>query len=271
MWVILKGVKEIDYDGITVLLSVMVRFKSNRIRFNGDYPAAKDVRTILEESGFFEYLNKGQFRDREDFVLPGTGTIHTHAKRQVDSEFGEKLIESASRKVWGQKRRCTGVQRVLLELMQNTNNHASLDSEGEKHWWLSVKHNRQERRVAFSFVDYGVGVFHSLQNKPFGSKFHGILDLLSKRVRYGNNADILQLIFQGVLHTTATGHHYRGKGLPGVYEAFQKNKISNFAMITNDAFYNSATNEYRILRNQFQGTFIFWELTEGNISLPNEN
>jgi hypothetical protein len=57
------------------------------------------------------------------------------------------------------------------------------------------------------------------------------------------------LIFEGELHRTATGKSYRGKGLPGVYEALQKNKISNLAMITNDTFYNSNGEQYRVLHN----------------------
>jgi len=270
VWVVLKDITEIDYDGITVLLSVVVRFKSNRIHFNGDLPSDPGVRRTLEESGFFDHLRE-DFRDRDSYALTSKSLIHTHAMRNVDSVLGQKIIESASETVWGQRRRCPGVQRAFIELMLNTNNHASLEREGEKHWWLSVKHIKEESRVKFSFVDYGVGVFHSLKNKRPGSKFFGILDRLQDRFRYGNNADVLKLIFQGELHRTATGKPFRGKGLPGVYEAFEKNKISNFVMITNNVFFNSSQNEYRILSNEFQGTFVYWELTKQNKSLPHEN
>lgn len=271
VWVVLQHVKDIDYDGITVLLSVMVRYKSKRIEFNGDFPLDKGVRQTLEDSKFFDHLLKSRFRDEDSYDLKGQSSIVTHAMKTVDSELGEKIIESASETVWGVKRRCPGVQRTFIELMQNTNNHASLEKEGDKHWWLSVKKIPNENRVAFSFVDYGVGVFHNLKNKRLDNKFYGVLERLYERFRYGNNADVLKLIFLGELHKTASGKPFRGKGLPGIYEALQGNKLSNFAMITNNVFFHSQGNEYRILNNEFQGTFVYWEITTSNDSLPYEN
>lgn len=271
VWVVLQHVKDIDYDGITVLLSVMVRFKSKRIEFNGDFPLDKAVRKTLEDSKFFDHLMKGHFRDEDVYDLKGRSSIVTHAMKTVDSELGEKIIESASETVWGERRRCPGVQRTFIELMQNTNNHASLEKEGDKHWWLSVKQIPEENKVAFSFVDYGVGVFHNLKNKRLDNKFYGVLERLYERFKYGNNAEVLKLIFLGELHKTASGKPFRGKGLPGVYEALQNNKLSNFAMITNNVFYQSQGNHYRTLQNEFQGTFVYWEITTLNSSLPYEN
>jgi hypothetical protein len=270
VFVVLKNVIEIDYDGITVLLSVMIRFKSKCIDFNGDFPDDKNVRKTLEDSRFFDHL-KGTFRDEETYTLTDRNSILTHAMKTVDSELGEKLIGSASQTVWGERRRCPGVQRTFIELMQNTNNHASLDKEGDKHWWLCVKHIKERKRVAFSFLDYGVGVFYNLKNKRQENKFFGILEKLYERWRYGNNSEVLKLIFLGELHRTASGKSFRGKGLPGVYESLQNNKISNFSMITNNVYYNSNGDEYRILKNEFEGTFIYWELTEYNESLNYEN
>lgn len=271
VWVVLKHVTEIDYDGITVLLSVMVRFKSMQIEFNGDLPLDTAVRKTLEDSKFFDHLLKGTFRDTDAYDLTGKSSILTHAMRTVDSELGEKIIESATQTVWGEKRRCPGVQRTFIELMQNTNNHASLEKEGDKHWWLSVKHIKEQNRVAFSFVDYGVGVFYNLRNKPQGNKFFRSLERLFERFHYGNDAEVLKLIFLGELHKTASGKPFRGKGLPGVYEALRRNKLSNLAMITNNVYFHSNGDEYRILKNEFQGTFIYWELTPQNTSLKYEN
>src|SRR5688500_7273730 len=41
VFVILSEVTEIDYDALVVLLSIMVRFKSQKIGFNGDFPLDK--------------------------------------------------------------------------------------------------------------------------------------------------------------------------------------------------------------------------------------
>jgi len=270
VWVILKHVKEIDYDGINVLLSAVVRFQARRIAFNGDLPSDLGVRKIIEESGFFEYIRDDSFKDEDHYELSAT-KIYTHAKKNVDSVLGQKIIESASKTVWGGARRCPGVQRVFLELMQNTNNHASFEGEGEKHWWLSVKHIKEEKRVIFSFVDYGVGVFRSLKNKKPNDKFFGAIEQLYNKAltsitRHGDSG-VLKLIFEGELHRTATGKTYRGKGLPGIFQAFQQNQISNLAMITNNVVFNSSKDTYEPLHNGFEGTFIYWELNERNSKL----
>lgn len=267
VYVELRKVKEIDDDAIIVLLSVMVRFKSQRIRFNGDHPRDKGARAIIRGSGFFDHLYKG-FSEEESYSLSGKSSIVTHAMRVVDAALGAKIIESASEVVWGEKKRCTGVQRTLIELMMNTNNHASLEVVGEKHWWLSVKHIKEQNRVAFSFVDYGVGIFTSLQNKTASSKFFGALQAIYQRLFGTNNAKALEMIFRGELHRTATGKTYRGKGLPGIYQAWEDKKISNLALITNNVFFDSRTDTYKILNTPFEGTFVYWELCLENTNLP---
>ncbi len=268
VFVVLREVTRIDYDGITVLLSAVVRFKAMQIRFNGDYPEDPLVRAILESSGFFEHLYKSKFVQRNSYKLTSGGTIYTHAKRTVDSLLGEKIIQHASKTAFGEVRRCPGVQRTFIELMQNTNNHASMTQEGEKHWWLSVKHITEERRVAFSFVDYGVGVFYNLRHKPQENIFYQIFERLSEIFAFRDDAEILKLILNGDLHKTASGKPFRGKGLPGIYEKLTKNAISNLAIVTNDVYFNSKTDEYRMLKNSFEGTFVYWELTSENTSLP---
>lgn len=179
VFVELQHVQSIGYDGVAVLLSAVVRFKATGIRLNGSTPHDPKVYDELAESKFFDYLYDKKFRDQDSYSLTSRDSIHTHAMRAVDSVLGEKLIEGASKTIWGESRRCPGAQRALIEQMQNTNNHASLDAEGEKHWWLSLHHDFERKRVEFSFVDYGVGVFHNLENKKEGSKFFRILDSLS--------------------------------------------------------------------------------------------
>jgi hypothetical protein len=263
-----RKVREIDYDGLIVLLSVLVRFKAKKIQFNGNFPSDKFVRSILDESHFFDHLLPGKFKDKDSYSLTSGSSIVTHGKRKVDSELGERVIAAVSETVWGERRRCTKVQRALIELMHNTNNHATGPRDEAKHWWLSVKHFEKQHRVAFSFVDFGVGVFSSLRNKAAGSLFYGAIDALKDRVKHGNDAEVLRLVMEGELHRTATGKKYRGKGLPGIYQAFKANHFGALAIITNDVYFNSTTNEFRTLENPFPGTFIYWEVDQSHESLP---
>jgi hypothetical protein len=147
--------------------------------------------------------------------------------------------------------------------------HAYIGGTGEKHWWLSVNPIKEEKRVCFSFVDYGVGVFTNLQSKNADSKFYMWAEKLSKLVSFKNNTDLLKLILKGVLHQTVTKKHYRGKGLPGIAEAMRRNQLSNLHIVTNDVYGNVSKDEYKTMNDSFSGTFVYWEVSENNASCKN--
>jgi hypothetical protein len=269
VYVDISHVQEIDLNAVTALLAVMVQFKSRGIKFNGNMPQNHSAKKLLIDSGFFEHLS-GKYLHTDSYDFYGS-SVYTHGKLCVDSEFSQSLIEKAATTVWGERFRCPGVQRTFIELMQNTNNHASLKRKGEKHWWISVQHLPQERRVLFSFVDFGIGVFESLANKPKESTFYNIIERLKRLFHVETNAQILKLVFEGELHKTVTGQYYRGKGLPGIYSVLKKNQLAKLSMITNDVYFCSERGEFRRLKHGFSGTFVSWELTELSEHLPYEN
>lgn len=265
VFVQLLHVSKIEYNAIVVLLSIMIRFKSQKIEFNGDLPYDENARNILQQSKFFPNLNK-YIQDSDRYKIGDLNNIHTHAWKNVDAKLGEKIIEKASLSIWPTARRCQGVQRILLELMQNTNNHATIGKTADRHWWLSVNHIPQEKRVCFSFIDFGVGIFKSLENKPIESKFWNWAEKMYQKYKYGNNAELLKLILDGELHKTVTGEYFRGKGLPGVKDALNRNQISALYIITNNVFGDVTNEKYRLLNQNFEGTFVYWELNEKNIN-----
>ena len=85
---------------------------------------------------------------------------------------------------------------------------------------------------------------------------------------FSNNAELLKLILQGELHKTVTGKYYRGKGLPGIYNAFRTGSISKLHMITNNVYADIENDKFINLSNSLLGTFIYWELNEQNHNLP---
>lgn len=257
----------ISYDAIVVLLSKLIQFKTSKIDFNGDFPRDVKSRWVLNNSGFFEYLY--QDIDSQD-AYTFDKKIYTHANKNVNSLLSSKIIEEASEKLWHEKRRCPGLQRVFIELMQNTNNHASYHKKGDKYWWASIVHNKQENKVCFSFIDYGVGILDSLKNKESG-KFARIITAINGVFQPNNNAEILKLLLEGKIHELIKEQAYnRGKGLPGIMKAWRTNKISNLIIITNDVYADIAKDEYRLISNHLSGTFVYWELNSKNNSIKDE-
>lgn len=265
VFVNLTDVQTLDYSAVTVLVSVMFSFKSRRIPFNGNFPKDKKLAQLLISSGFFRYLNK-PIGEKLEYTLGKENQIFTRANKEVNSELGFVVMVEASKTIWGQKRTCKGLQRTLLELMQNTNNHAGGVQKGAKHWWLSVNHDKQNKKVSFVFVDYGIGIFESLKKKPSGNKWFGWFEKIRNELRYGGNDEVLNLLLNGQMHMTVTGQHFRGKGLPGIKEVFDRNQISNLRIISNNVYANVQGNHYYRLSNEFSGTFVAWELNEHNVN-----
>jgi hypothetical protein len=70
----------------------------------------------------------------------------------------------------------------------------------------------------------------------------------------------IKLLMSGELHRTVTGEHFRGKGLPGIKEVFERQQISNLFVISNNVFANVTKDEYNKISSNFSGTFVFWEI-----------
>lgn len=268
LFIDMTEVERIAYGAIIVLLSKLVHFRARKIEVNGSFPRNKEAKRVLQESGFIDYLYQN-VQIQNEYVI--NKKICTHANKVAEPALTAQIIENVSKELWGTERRCLGVQRVFLELMQNTNNHAS-NIQGEKHWWTSFVHvkNDNEDKICFSFIDYGVGIFTSLANKKEG-KFLGIIDKIKGMFGDVDHAKMLDMLLHGDIHKianrTKTKEPFRGKGLPGIFGAMEKNDISNLQIISNDAYANVAKNKYVNLNNKLEGTYVYWELNTNNNNL----
>lgn len=266
VFVNMKNIDFMDYSAVTMLLSVVYSFKERNIKFNGNFPNKLEYKKMLIDSGFFDCL-KTKINNDLEYKIGKENQIFTRANKEVNSELGLPVMIETSETVFGEKRTLKGLQRVLLELMHNTNNHADLNKKGEKHWWLSVNHDRENKKVSFIFLDYGIGIFESLKNKPEEGKWEKLRNYISNLLNKEDNSNLLKLLLEGEIHMTVTGKHYRGKGLPGIREAMIRNDISNLSIVSNDVYSNVTNNIYTTLNNEFSGTFVSWEININNNNL----
>jgi len=67
---LLRPIKEIDYDAIVVLVSALVRFKAMQIRFAVDFPKEGECRRMLRQSGFVGIITRNQeFSDTDEYEI----------------------------------------------------------------------------------------------------------------------------------------------------------------------------------------------------------
>ena len=266
--VLLDNVKEITTDAIVVLLSNMVHYKAARIGFNGTRPNDQRIRAIFEASGFFKYLYGFAIPEQDTYSFKKMNNyIYTHGQKTVDASLADDLVKYASEIVWGEARRCPGIQRTLVELMHNTYDHAG-EEKGEKHWWLSVEHNTEAHEATFSFIDFGVGIFRSLENKKPGEPLYGAMDYIKQHFPLiKTQVDRLRLILEGKLVESQSNEYFRGKGLANTFTRFNKNQISDLAIISNYSSIRAANEDYHSIKNEFLGTFISFKMNSNTYSL----
>lgn len=270
IFVDLKNVKEITMDALVLLLSHVTQFKSHNIRFNGSRPDNTKIEQIIEASRFYELASRSripkQYIGDSEFSY-NRPSFYTHAKKNVDSELTASIIAEFTKEIWGEKKRCQGVQRIFIELMQNTNNHANKIS-GDEYWWLSAVHRKETNTICFSFIDYGMGIFNSLNSKKPGEKFFGWVQAISAKCNPFNHYEVLEQMLLGNFHRTVTNKYYRGKGLPGIYEQLGKGGISKLVIISNDAYADASSSQYYKLQTPLIGTFVYFEINKTCKNLP---
>ena len=119
--VLLDNVVTLTTDAILVLLSNMVQYKAARIGFNGTKPRDDFASFKLESSGFFKHLYGAAMREQDKYSFKKMNNyIYTHGQKTVEASLADDLVRYASEVVWGEPRRCPGIQTTLVELMHNT-------------------------------------------------------------------------------------------------------------------------------------------------------
>lgn len=207
------------------------------------------LRDKYHDSGIYGTTNI-RFADGE--VRPATGSIYRIRNNTVLGEVAKKLIKFSTTMIFGTPRKMKGVYSTMIECMNNTFNHATLDAAHKEEWWATVYCDMSRRTAFFNFLDNGVGILESI-NIKFRDNVYLKLGLLS-------NADLLRLVLEGKIGSR-TGLSYRGNGLPEIYKRFHWGQISRLIIIANNVYADLERDEYKLLPKPFRGTFFHWEIS----------
>jgi hypothetical protein len=240
----LSRVTTLTSDAIAVLVATLNSLRETYVR--GNLPDDPDAQRILVGSGFFNHLHSMQ-------PLPSTsqGQISRKRSQKVQPDLARDLIHFGTKSLSGAEQKCNAAYRVLIESMLNTHNHAAKYMGKRETWWATVYADAIKKRVCFTFVDTGVGIFKSVRL--------GKLRGLYRRLRVISDADILREILQGEVESS-TGLSYRGKGLPAIYQLSQLGKIKSLVIVANDVYANISKEEYKLIPVAFRGTLLYWEV-----------
>ncbi len=255
IYINMKYVEDITNGAIALLLSVINDFTSRGKRIIGSKPKNKIARKTLELSGFFDYMNS----ELEYYSENNPNTIVEQGMKVVEPKRSSEIVRDAMKTITGKEQRNTRIQRLFIELMSNSVNHGFPNNGSKKKWMIATSHFKAEKKVSFSFIDNGVGIINTL-NQKLGRQ---ILTF------FKGKEDLLESAFNGDIGSR-TKLEYRGKGLPTIKNTFTNNHISNLFVLTNGVIIDYSKSKSYELEVPYSGTFYHFELNNENIT-NNEN
>jgi hypothetical protein len=212
----------------------------------GNAPDDPNLQQLFLQSGFYQHVktqgNKPQSKDT---------LIHKVTKNKVEPQLAKEACLVGLRHTFQSEEIFDPLFDILIEIMQNTNNHAG-ETRGEYDWWLHIFNEPETNISKYTFLDLGVGIFESLPARSFKRKIGDLVGLT-------HNASLVEPLFNGEIKSR-TGRPERGNGIPQVYDSSKHKAFNRFVMITNDVYVNMKTLEIKKLRNNFSGTLFYWEL-----------
>lgn len=235
--------------------------------FRGNLPHDKSLKQMFRKAGFYSFVKPDRvLEDDYDNDICGK-LIHRVTREKVETDLAKAICDSAMQHTLPKSEvKRQYIYRILIECMANTHNHANFGIHDRIYnWWLLAYKEPVTNITKFCFLDLGVGIFGSLENKY---KF-GILPVyLQKLFSPGQNKKTLIQIFSGDKKTSTTDLRGRGEGLNYIHSlATDDSKIRNFLMISNDVVarigYNQ-TDSVETIKEKFNGTMYYWELVPPN-------
>src|ERR1035437_2804738 len=243
----ISEITRITTDAIAVQIA---KIKDQRFHLNsgiiGNAPRDEGLNKLFSQSGFYEYVKtKGPKPKNNNKLL-----IHEITNNKVEPDKAKEAYLLGLRHTFQNEEIFEPLYNILIEIMQNTNNHAG-STRGKYDWWLHVYNHPESFKTSYTFLDLGVGIFESLPVKSFKRDF---LELLG----FKSNLDLIPKLFAGEIKSR-TSRPERGKGIPQVYECSQHKYFEKFILISNDIYADLKTNENRLIKSQFKGTLFYWE------------
>jgi hypothetical protein len=247
-------ISEIDALTTDAIALQIARIKDANFHKNrgilGNAPNNAKLKELFLQSGFYNYVQTpGQKPQIKDTTL-----IHKITNNRVEPLIAKEACLSGLRHVFNSEEIFDPLYDIIIEIMQNTNNHAG-EERGMYDWWIHIYNDPISKTSKYTFLDLGVGIFESLPARTFKEK------TLAEKLGLSHNVDLIEPLFNGEIKSR-TGKPERGKGIPQVYESSKDDAFSKFLLITNDVWVDLKSLETKKLKNNFSGTLFYWELKQ---------
>jgi len=245
----ISSIKRLTSDAIALLIAKITLRSFNRgIKIIGNAPRNEQLLNLFIQSGFYHYVQSKapKLQTKPNLLL------HKRTNHKVEPTIAKQACLIGIRHTFGNSEIYEPLYDILIEAMQNTNNHAGLERKGLYDWWLFVFNDPESKISSYSFLDLGVGIFESL---PVKNWRRGILEATGLT----SNVNLVDRLISGEI-SSRTGKAERGKGIPQIYQCSTDKNIKEFIIVSNDVHANLKTKQYTKLSTTFGGTLLYWEI-----------
>lgn len=206
------------------------------------YPENTDIKNYLDKCGFAYKKDE----DLENFKII--------EKKKVDTDIINEIIDYLNRKrvkitLSSQK----ALYSILLELMDNTEQHAYSESNFKENWYFYM--DVEKEKIRFVFLDNGRGIVNTIRLQSI------LLSMNKEKINITKeftDSTILKMALAGNYQVSSTREKNRNKGLPNIYSRFIEKDIKNLKIISRKATHN--LNNDKDLTAELKGTLFYWEV-----------
>jgi len=250
-------IQSITIDSVIYLLSVFDSFNMIGLSFHiqGNAPNKKECKIILENSGFFEFVLSAYKNKKYD-----DNFLSIKNDNAVSSEIAKTVMQFIIKHLKKDRNNLKDLQRILIEMMNNTIEHAYSDSNKKaSKWYLIAIYDKNENNIKFSFLDMGVGIPYSI-NKKHSEKVALLIDKLNPFGKIVDDSKLIASALDGEFRTR-TMQKWRGNGLPTILKASRENYIEDLMIYSNKGVVKANKNDKicEDTKSTFKGTLYSWK------------
>lgn len=251
----ISAIKKLTPDAISLLVSKINDPKYiGKGNVSGGAPNDPNLRELFIKSGFYNFVGSSKLaKDGED---KENNILHKERDYKVRPSIAMNACIHGLKFIQRNKivEPFEPLYEILIEAMQNTNNHASPGAGKKIKWWMYVYNDVNLNVSKYCFLDLGVGIFESIVYKNYVKELASEMDFIPNSV-YVN--DLLTGKIQSRINED---NELRGKGIPQIVQNASLECFSRFYIISNDLKIDIKTKTHETLNYNFSGTFIYWEL-----------
>lgn len=243
----LTEVRRMTTDAIAVQIAKIKDERySRKVPIFGNAPKEESLSNLFLHSGFYDHVRVSGAKPASDNKL-----IHEITANRVEPDIAKDACLLGINHTFKNSSIFEPLYDIIIEVMQNTNNHAG-KTRGMYDWWLHVYNHPSSSKTSYTFLDLGSGIFKSLPVRTFWRE-------AKERLHLASNLDLVERLFAGEIKSR-TSRPERGKGIPQIYECAQDKVFTKFILVSNDIFFDLKTRESKLLSTKFDGTLFYWEI-----------